>query len=197
MRATASACEIRPSFAISTAMRSAARAVRLPLRVCSIQSLPRSIGEFDVLHVAIMLFEQLRRSRRIRANASGISVFQRRRVGAGRLARRLGDVLRRANARHDVLALGVDEELAVEFIGAGRGIAGEGDAGRRGLAHIAEHHRLDADRGAPALGDVVEAPVGDGARVHPRSEHGADRAPELLDADPAGKACRSPRRPAA
>ena len=41
-RVTASSRVIRPSFASSTAMRSAALAVRLPERVCSIQSLPCS-----------------------------------------------------------------------------------------------------------------------------------------------------------
>ena len=48
MRSSASSREIdqpclRPCFVISTAMRSAARPVRLPTRVCSIQSLPRSM----------------------------------------------------------------------------------------------------------------------------------------------------------
>ena len=39
-----------------------------------------------------------------------------------------GDGLRRANAGHHVFALGVDEELAVELVLAGGGIAGEGHA---------------------------------------------------------------------
>ena len=42
MRPMASSRVIRPSLAMSTAIRSAALAVRLPLRVCSIQNLPRS-----------------------------------------------------------------------------------------------------------------------------------------------------------
>ena len=42
IRATASSLVISFSFASSTAIRSAAFAVRLPLRVCSIQSLPCS-----------------------------------------------------------------------------------------------------------------------------------------------------------
>ena len=42
MRDTASFCEITPSLASSTAMRIEALAVRLPLRVCSIQSRPCS-----------------------------------------------------------------------------------------------------------------------------------------------------------
>ncbi len=41
------------------------------------------------------------------------------------------------------------------------------DAGRRGVAHIAEHHRLHVDRGAPGLRNVMQPPVGHRARVHP------------------------------
>ena len=89
-------------------------------------------------------------------------------------------MLRRADARHHVLALGVHQVFAVEQVGAGRGIAREGDAGGAILAHVAEHHGLHVDRGAPALGDRMQAAVGDGALVHPRAEHRADRAPELL-----------------
>ena len=112
--------------------------------------------------------------------AAGHRPFHRRLVGAGLLARGLGDLLRRADAGDHVLALGVDQELAVEPLLAGRRIAREGDAGRRGLAHVAEHHGLDVDRGAPAFRDVVQPAIGDGALVHPRAEHRADRAPQLL-----------------
>ena len=41
----------------------------------------------------------------------------------------LGDGLRRADARHHVFALGVDQEFAIEQLFAGGRIAGEGDAG--------------------------------------------------------------------
>ena len=84
------------------------------------------------------------------------------------------------DAGDDVLALRVHQELAVEDVLAGGGIAREGDAGAGVGAHVAEHHRLDVDRRAPALGDVVQLAVGDGALVVPRAEHGADGAPELL-----------------
>src|SRR3546814_475633 len=73
-----------------------------------------------------------------------------------------------------------DLELAVEHVLAGRGVTGEGDAGGTVAAHIAEHHGLDVDRGAPAFGDAVELAVDDGALVHPGAEHRADGAPELV-----------------
>jgi hypothetical protein len=113
------------------------------------------------------------------ANASGIAASIDGLSEPATPCARLGDVLRRADAGDHVLALGVDQEFAVELFLAGRGIAREGDAGRRGLAHIAEHHGLHVDRGAPAFRNVVQPPIGDGALVHPGAEHRADRAPQL------------------
>ena len=106
--------------------------------------------------------------------------FHRRLVGAGFGARSFGNFLRCADAGNDVLALRVDEEFAVELALAGRGIAREGNACRRRLAEIAEHHGLYVDRGAPAFRHAVEAAIRNRARIHPRTEHGADRAPQLL-----------------
>jgi hypothetical protein len=76
-------------------------------------------------------------------------------------------MLRGADAGDDVLALRVDEILAIELVGAGRGVAGKRDAGRAILAHVAEHHRLDIDGGAPIGRDAVQAAIGIGALVHP------------------------------
>ena len=95
------------------------------------------------------------------------------------MPRRLGDFLRRADAGDHVLALRVDEEFAVELPFTGRGIARKGNAGRGALAHIAEHHGLHVDRGAPAFRNAVQTPIGDRALVHPRAEHRADGAPQL------------------
>ena len=113
-----------------------------------------------------MLFEQRVDPRQL-LERLGHRGFHRRLVGAGFLARIFGDVLRRADARHHVLALRVDQEFAVQLALAGRGIARERNAGRRGLAHIAEHHRLHVDRGAPGFRDVVQPAIGHRARVHP------------------------------
>jgi len=52
----------------------------------------------------------------------------------------------------------------------------EGHALGRGVAHVAEHHGLLCHGRAPRLRNAVEAPVCDRAVVHPRREHGADRA---------------------
>jgi len=69
--------------------------------------------ELHVLHVAVVLFErtvdagEFLEGRRHRG-------LHRRLVGAGLLARSFRDLLRRADARHHVLALRVDQELAIE-----------------------------------------------------------------------------------
>ena len=161
--------------------RDAQRGARGALAVAGLQhpQLAALDGELHVLKVAVVLLEQLRRRDELLEHRRHHRL-ERRLVGAGRLARLLGDVLRRANAGDDVLALRVDQELAVKLVLAGRRVAGEGDAGGARLAHVAEHHRLNVDRGAPVGGNVVEPAVGDRARVHPRAEHRADRAPQLV-----------------
>ena len=113
-----------------------------------------------------MLFEVLR---------DGGELVVGRGVGLVELINGLGG----ADAGHDVLALGVHQELAVELVLAGGGVAGEGDAGAAVVAHVAEDHHLDVDGGAPGAGDVVHAAVGDGALVHPAAEDGADGGHEL------------------
>ena len=135
--------------------------------------------ELDVLHVAVMGFEPVEHRRQLGIDLRH-RLFHRRGLGAGLFTRRLGQILRRADAGDDVLALRIDQEFAVIGAVALGGIAGEGDAGRRRVAHIAEDHRLDVDRGAPVRGDVVEAAIDLGTLRLPRSEHRADCAPELV-----------------
>src|SRR6185503_9547639 len=55
-------------------------------------------------------------------------------VGLGHHLLELANRLRRADAGDDVLALRVDQELAVELFLSGRGIAREADPGRRSIA---------------------------------------------------------------
>ena len=136
-------------------------------------------GKLHVLHVAVVCFELLRCFDELPEHFRH-DRLHRRFVGFCRDARRFRYVLRRADTGDDVLTLRVHQKLAVKLLVAGRGIAREGNASRRGLAHIAEDHRLHIHRCAPALGNVVQAAIGDRALVHPRSKHGADRAPELL-----------------
>src|SRR5262249_59554428 len=80
--------------------------------------------EFEVLHVAIVPLERaldaLERSERFRQR-----LFHRRLVGTGLFACRFGDLLGRANAGDDVLALSIDQIFAVEFFLAGHRLSAQ------------------------------------------------------------------------
>ena len=123
-------------------------------------------GELEVLHVPVVLLQALGDSTKLL-------------VGARHHLLELADRLRRANARHHVLALRVDQELAVELVRPGGRVAGEADAGAGALAGVAEHHRLHVDRRPDGVRDVVDAAVLLRARVLPRAEHRVAGHPEL------------------
>ena len=71
-----------------------------------------------------------------------------------------------------------------------RRVARERDAGAGVVALVAEHHRLDVDRGAEVVGDALHAAVVTRAAAVPRLEHRLDRVPELR-----GRVVRERRRP--
>ena len=123
--------------------------------------------ELEVLHVLVVLLEPRRDLAQLL-------------VGLRQHLFELADRLRRAHAGDDVLALRVDQELAVELLLAGAGIARKADAGRRAVAGVAEHHHLHVDGRADVIGDVVDAAVFFRARVHPRAEHRVARHVQLL-----------------
>ena len=124
-------------------------------------------GELEVLHVAIVFFQP-------RGDFAQLVVD----VGLDLL--QFGDVYRGANAGDHVFALRVHQELAVELLHAGRGIAGEAHAGAAGLAQVAEDHGLHVDGGAQHVVNVVDAAIGLGAIVEPGAEHGIARHHQLL-----------------
>ena len=79
----------------------------------------------------------------------------------------------------DVFTLRVLEEVAVGRVLTGCGVAGERDAGAGVVALVAEHHRLDVDRGAEVVVDLLHAPVDEGALAVPGAEHRLDGEPQL------------------
>src|SRR5690606_21866821 len=135
-------------------------------------------SELDVLHVTVARLE-LREDLLQLGEDVRHQRFQRRTGIASLDARLLRNVLWRADAGHDILTLRVDEELAVDLFDTRRGIAREGNTGRGVVTHVAEYHRLHGDGRAPRVGNLVQAPVGDGASVLPGAEHCLDGAPEL------------------
>ena len=137
-------------------------------------------GELEVLDVLVVLLEAL-------ADALELG------VRLGQLVAHLADGLRRADAGHHVLALGVGQVLAEEHLLAGVGVAREGHARARVVAHVAEDHGHDVDRRAEVVGDVVVVAVVAGALAEPRGEHGLDRQVELLVAGRSGTRDRPTR----
>ena len=111
-------------------------------------------GELDILHILEVFFED-------RADLHEFGVRLRH------LLLHVDDRLRGADAGDHIFALGVDEELTVEFVGAVGGVAGEGDARAGLVASVAVDHCLDIDGGAPLGGDVVLAAINDRAVIHP------------------------------
>ncbi len=90
------------------------------------------------------------------------------------------EVHRRANSGDDVFTLGVDQEIAVESLLAGRRIAREANARARVFSLITEDHLHDVNSGAEQTGNVLDAAVGNRLFSHPGLKHSADRAPELF-----------------
>ena len=79
----------------------------------------------------------------------------------------LADWLWRADTGDHVFALGVDEELTVEFVHSIRWVAGECHAGTGGFARVTVDHGLHVNGCAPCGGDVIFAAINDRAVVHP------------------------------
>ena len=124
-------------------------------------------GELGVAHVAVVPLEAVEDVHQL-----GVD---RRELGLQRV-----EVLGVADAGDDVLALRVDEEVAVRLVLAGGRVAGEADAGAAVVVAVAEHHRLHVDRGAEVVADPLADAVGDRAGAVPAAEHGLDRAAQLL-----------------
>ena len=100
-------------------------------------------------------------------------------VAARHIFFQLADRLRCPYAGHHVFALGVDQVLAVNSLGAGSRVPGKGHAGSGRVAHIAEYHGLDIYRRAPVAGDIVHAAVYVGPGVIPGTEYGLHRFHQL------------------
>ena len=116
-------------------------------------------GELDVLHLAVVLLEPANR------------VGQLGKCAREAIAHPL-DRLGRADPGDDVLALGVEQELAPEAWLTRRGVAREQDAGAGRVPLVAEDHLDDVDGGAQIVGDPVGASVHLRPRRLPRVEHG-------------------------
>ena len=115
-------------------------------------------GEFNILHIAIMRFQDVKHPRQL-----GIylrhRLFHRQRLCARPLTCGLGQILRRADSGNDIFALRVDQIFAIIGVFASGRVTGKGNARRRCFAHIAEDHGLHINRSAPVTRDIVEAAI--------------------------------------
>ncbi len=123
--------------------------------------------ELDVLQVAVVALEAVER------------VDQLLERGRHELVHPL-DRLGRADAGDDVLALRVQEELAVELPLAGRRVPREADARSGRVAAVPEHHLHDVHGGPEILGNVVRPAVDVRTRRVPGVEDGAVGAAQLV-----------------
>ena len=124
-------------------------------------------GELDVLHLPVVLLEPAHRLDELGVRLRE-EVFH------------LGEGLRGADSRDDVLTLRVDEELAPwPRLARGR-VAGESHAGARRLALVPEDHLDDVNGRPEVVRDAVRVPVDLSAWRVPRVEDRADRGRELV-----------------
>ena len=158
---------MRPSSTRSHAIRNAASGVRLALRVCSIHSVP-----FSTVNS--------------KSWASWKSASSRLRTcwswwaSPGTAAMSAVGVTRGVATGHDVLALGVEEEVDVEAVLSGGRVPREADA-RSGVdPHVAEHHRLDDHRRPGPVVEPRQPAIVDGSGCGPGPQHRLDRAAQLV-----------------
>ena len=123
-------------------------------------------GELGVAHVAVVGFQAGEDGQEL-----GVD------LGEGLLEG--GEGLGVADAGHHVLALGVDQEVAVLALGAGGRVAGEAHAGAGTVVAVAEDHGLDVHGRAEIVGDAFVVAVGDGPGTVPGGEDRFDGPAEL------------------
>ncbi len=116
-------------------------------------------SEFDVLHFPIVVFQP---------EAETVELLPCPRHEVFELGDRPGG----ADPRHHIFALGIDQELPIQALGPGRGIAGKEDAGGRVLPQVAKNHLLDVDGSSVVFGYFIDPAVDDGSVVVPGSKDG-------------------------
>jgi hypothetical protein len=125
-------------------------------------------GELHVLHVAVVLLQAARNFLQLIEHL-------------GHVGFELFDGQGGAYAGHHVLALGIDQVVPFEHRFASGGIARHEDPGGRVVAHVAEHHGLDVDRGTVVVVDSCRLAVVDRTFAVPGAEHGLGGLAQLFE----------------
>jgi len=124
--------------------------------------------ELHVLHLAVMLLEPLADLLELRPRP-------------GHLLLEELDRFRLPDPGDHVLALRVDEIVALDLVLAGGAGTGHRHAGGRVVAEVAEDHRADVHRGAEVVRDLRRLPVVEGALAVPAPEDRLGGEPDLRD----------------
>ena len=125
-------------------------------------------GELDIAHIAVMILE--RQEHALELLTCGLEAR-----GGLEVSDRLGV----ADASDNVLALGVNQKVTVELLGAIGRVAREGNARRRGLALITKGHGLNVDGGTELVGNTMLLAVDARTLVHPAAKDGLDGKAQL------------------
>ena len=123
--------------------------------------------ELHVLHVAIVLLQNPAHALQLRVNL---------RHSPGHFV----EMHRRADSRHHVFPLGVEQEVAVKFLLAGAGVASKTDAGPGIVSGVAEDHLDNIDRRPEQACDFLHPAVRHRLFRHPGVEDCANGAPQLF-----------------
>ena len=129
--------------------------------------LPVLDREFQVLHVAVMFLERLPHALELLVN------FRHE-------LREFVQMHGRANSRHHVLALRVQQEIAKKCLFSGRRVAREAHSRPGIVAGVPINHLHHVHRRAQQPGDLLHPPIGHRFLAHPRFKHRANRAPQLF-----------------
>ena len=130
--------------------RHAQRCLGCPLTAACLQHIEPVLldGELDILHIAIMLFQQVAGFDQPGINRGHLLLEREIRIAAG-LTFTAGQIARRADTGDDILTLRIDEKLAVKDILTCRRVARERHTSGTIITHIAENHRLNIHRRPP------------------------------------------------
>ena len=124
--------------------------------------------KLHVLHVTIMFLQNLLGGHE-------------RLIGNGQRVLQGGHGKGRTKTRHHVFTLGIQETFPENRSLARGRVSRKHDAGAAGLAHVAEHHGHDVDRGTPRVRDAVNLSIGHRPVTEPGCKHRPDRHVELLE----------------
>ena len=90
------------------------------------------------------------------------------------------DRVRCPDTGHNILTLSIRQPFTVKDILTGGRISGETDTCCRIITHVSKDHGLNVDSRSPVIGNILDAPIGDGPFTVPRMKNGPNTAPQLL-----------------